>query len=226
MLIISNEDTAQLLTMADTISVLEKAYAELAAGDAVCRPRVDIHIPTSDPEKTYQWGTMEGGSRSGYFAIRMKSDIVFEQSYGGTVTQEKYCVEPGTYCGLVLLMKVENGEPLALLNDGWLQHFRVGADSAIGTRYMARKDAGVVGILGSGGMARSHMAALREVLDIREIRVYSPTAENRIAFAAEMTEKHGIETIPMASPEAVHRGVDILMACTDATGPVIRGEWL
>ena len=226
MLIISNDDTARVLTMTDTIRVLEQAYAELATGEAVCRPRIDIHIPTSDPQKTYQWGTMEGGSRSGYFAIRMKSDVIYEQSYGGTVTQEKYCVEPGTYCGLVLLIRVETGEPLALLNDGWLQHFRVGADSAIGTRHMARKDSGVVGMLGSGGMARSHIAALREVMDIKEIKVYSPTEENRIGFAAEMTETYGIETTPVASAQAAHEGADILMGCTDATGPVIFGEWL
>lgn len=86
MLIISNDDTARVLTMTYTIRVLEQAYAELATGEAVCRPRINIHIPTSGPQKTYQWGTMEGGSRSGYFAIRMKSDVIYEQSYGGTVT--------------------------------------------------------------------------------------------------------------------------------------------
>ena len=49
MLIISNDDTARVLTMTDTIRVLEQAYAELANGEAICRPRIDIHIPTSDP---------------------------------------------------------------------------------------------------------------------------------------------------------------------------------
>ena len=77
-LFINNDMVSQVLTMKDTIEVLEKAYADLVAKEAVCRPRVDIQIPTSDPKKAYQWGSMEGGSVGGYFAIRMKSDIIYE----------------------------------------------------------------------------------------------------------------------------------------------------
>ena len=51
-------------------------------------------IPTSDPARNYQWGTMEGGSTGGYFAIRMKSDIIYETEYKGALTQEKYCIRP------------------------------------------------------------------------------------------------------------------------------------
>ena len=133
MLFLNNDEVAQVLTMKDTIDALEQAYRDLAAGRAVCRPRVDIRIPTHDPSKTYQWGTMEGGSStSGYFAIRMKSDVIYQESYADTRTQEKYCVEPGLYCGLILLIDIQNAEPLAFINDGFLQHMRVGADSGIG----------------------------------------------------------------------------------------------
>ena len=93
-LILNNDDIASVLTMEETIGALRNAYEELARTEAVCRPRIDIRIPTSDPSKMYQWGTMEGGSASGYFAIRMKSDVVYEQEYGGTRTQEKYCLRP------------------------------------------------------------------------------------------------------------------------------------
>src|SRR5215831_4353873 len=74
-LIINNHDVEQLLTMEMTLEALEESYLALARQDAVCRPRIDIRIPTSDPAKNYQWGTMEGGSTAGYFAIRMKSDV-------------------------------------------------------------------------------------------------------------------------------------------------------
>ena len=151
-LIINNDAVHKVLTMKDTIAALETSYLNLAKGEAVCRPRIDIRIPTSDPTKNYQWGTMEGGSTGGYFAIRMKSDIIYESHYNGAVTQEKYCVKPGLFCGLILLTSIENAEPLALINDGHLQHMRVGGDGGIGVKYMARKDAEVVGILGSGGM--------------------------------------------------------------------------
>ena len=93
--------------MEDTIAALEQSDLQLEAQEAVCRPRIDIRIPTSDPARNYQWGTMEGGSTAGYFAIRMKSDIVYEKEYKGVLTQEKYCVRPGLYCGLILLTSIE-----------------------------------------------------------------------------------------------------------------------
>ena len=195
-LILNNDDIASVLTMEETIDALRQAYEELARTEAVCRPRIDIRIPTSDPAKMYQWGTMEGGSASGYFAIRMKSDIVYEREYGGTRTEEKYCVQPGLFCGLILLMSVENGEPLAIINDGYLQHMRVGADSGIGAGYMAREDASVVAMIGSGGMARSHAESFAAVRDIKRIQVYSPTRANREAYAEEIRAKMGIEVSP------------------------------
>src|SRR3954468_5460094 len=156
-LILNNDDITKVLTMEMTIAALEEAYRGIASKDAGCRPRIDIRIPTSDPAKNYQWGSMEGGSTAGYFAIRMKSDIIYETEYEGVVTQEKYCVRPGLYCGLILLTSIENGEPLAFINDGHLQHMRVGGDGGIGVKYLAHEDAEVVGILGSGGMAHTHM---------------------------------------------------------------------
>lgn len=151
MLFLNNDDVKQLLSMEITLEALDESYRNMIKGDAVCRPRIDMQIPTEDPQKVYQWGTMEGGSQSGYFAIRMKSDIIFEKEYAGTKTLEKYCVRPGTFCGLIFLFRVENGEPLAIMNDGFLQHMRVGADSAIGVKYMANKSAQAVGMFGSGG---------------------------------------------------------------------------
>ncbi|MDI7260713.1 MAG: ornithine cyclodeaminase family protein [Thermodesulfobacteriota bacterium] len=223
-LFLNNVDVKGLLTMEMTMEALEKAYVQMIRGEAVCRPRIDLQIPTSDPQKIYQWGTMEGGSSSGYFAIRMKSDVLYEQEYGGTRTLEKYCVQPGTFCGLIFLFRVDNGEPLALINDGYLQHMRVGADSGLGVKYMAREDSKVVGMFGSGGMARSHVDAIRLVRNVKRIQVYSPTQANRVAYAQEMEEKHGIETIPLDRPEDVYKRADILAGCTDASVPVILGK--
>ena len=192
----------------------------------MCRPRIDIRIPTSDPEKIYQWGTMEGGSTGGYFAIRIKSDILFEREAGGVRTQEKYCSRPGRYCGLVLLTRVEDGEPVAIIHDGVLQHLRVAADSAIGTALMAREDSASLGMLGSGGMAHAHIEALMAVRPFRRLRLYSPTRANRERFGAEVKERFGIEVEVLDDPRDVYRDADVLAACTDSTAPVIRGAWL
>lgn len=202
-LFLNNDDVKGVLTMETTLEALEKSYTQMIRGEAVCRPRIDLQIPTSDPQKVYRWGTMEGGSASGYFAIRMKSDIAYETEYRGTRTLEKYCMEPGTFCGLIFLFRVDNGEPLAIINDGYLQHMRVGADCGLGVKYMAREDAEVVGMFGSGGMARSNMEAIRLVRKIRKIRIYSPTKANREAYAREMEKKYSIETVPLDTPAEV-----------------------
>ena len=178
-LFLNNQDVQRLLTMELTIQALEESYKAMIAGTGVCRPRIDIQIPTSDPDRTYRWGTMEGGSANGYFAIRMKSDVITEQNYNGVRTQEKYCTRPGLFCGLILLTSVETGEPLAFINDGHLQHMRVGADGGIGVKYMAKPDAKTVGMLGSGGMARTFLEAFKCVRDVRQCKVYSPTPEHR-----------------------------------------------
>src|SRR5438105_14265042 len=161
-LILGNDDVGKVLTMADTIAALEKSYLQIAAKEAVCRPRIDMRIPTSDPAKNYQFGTMEGGSTSGYFAIRMKSDVVYETTYNGVTTQEKYCKRPGLDCGLVFLTSIETGEPLAFINDGVLQHMRVGADGGIGLTYMANADAAPVRMLGWAGMQHRNLDAFTQ----------------------------------------------------------------
>jgi len=225
-LILDNAVVSGVLTMQATIDALERSYRDLASTEGVCRPRMDIRIPTSDPSKVYQWGTMEGGSTAGYFAIRMKSDVTYETRSAGRVTREKYCGRPGLFCGLVLLTSIETGEPLAIINDGVLQHMRVGADGAIGVKHVARKDAEVVGMLGSGGMARAHVEAFLCVRKVRRLQVFSPTRAHREAFAGEMRDKHGIEAVACETPEAVYRGADIVAAVTDSALPVLDGNLL
>jgi ornithine cyclodeaminase/alanine dehydrogenase-like protein (mu-crystallin family) len=225
-LIINNAEVERLLTMEMTLDALEESYLQLASNEAVCRPRIDIRIPTSDPTRNYQWGTMEGGSTAGYFAIRMKSDVVYEQRVGDVVTQEKYCSRPGLFCGLILLTSIENGEPLAFINDGVLQHMRVGADGGIGVKYMANEDAEVVGMLGSGGMARTHMQALTRVRTIKKLQVFSPTRAHLEAFGREMAAKYNVEVVVCDRPEDIYKGADIVAALTDSAVPVLDGSRL
>jgi alanine dehydrogenase len=227
MLLIDNVVTASVLRMPDVVAVLERSYRELAAGDGLCRPRIDLRYPVGDGRSVYQLGTMEGGSAaSGYHAIRIKSDVLTETDPDGNRTQDKYCVTPGSFCGLVMLFSTRTGEPLAMLNDGVLQHMRVGADAAIGVRYAARDDARVLGMLGSGGMARSHLDALLSVRPLERVQVWSPTRANREAYAAEMSSLHGIEVVAVSEPAEVFRGADVVTACTDSAAEVVVGDWL
>ena len=75
MLIISNEMVFRLLTMDEVIDAQEAAFAQLDSGRSIHRPRVDMYVPCQRDDGYFRWGTMEGAN-DGYFAIRMKSDII------------------------------------------------------------------------------------------------------------------------------------------------------
>lgn len=226
MLIIDNATVSDLLSMAECIDAQEEAFRQIPSGGAVHRPRLDMYVPCERDDGYYRWGTMEGAN-DGILAIRMKSDVItWPQVAGGGWRENKYCVEPGTYCGLILLMSTRNGEPLAFINDGVLQHMRVGGGAGIGARHLARADASTVGILGSGGMARTYLEAFATVRPIDQAKVYSPTAANREAFAREMSERLDIDVQPVATASDAVRGVDILATCTDSMRPTFEADWL
>jgi len=226
MLIINNDDVTKLLTMADCIRVQEEAFRKLPTGGAMHRPRIDMYMPCDRPDGYFRWGSMEGAN-DGYFAIRMKSDIMsWPRDAAGNWTEDKHCREPGTYCGLIFLISTRNAEPLAFINDGVLQHFRVGGGAAIGVKHLARPDTHTVGMLGSGGMARTFLEAFCCVREIRSCKVYSPSAKNREAYAEEMTRRLGIEVRAVASAREAVRGVDLLSSCTDSMTPVYDADWI
>jgi len=226
MLIIDNATVTELLTMPDCIRVQEDAFRKLPSGGAIHRPRIDMYFPCEREDGYFRWGTMEGAN-DGYFAIRMKSDVMtWPKHADGHWTEHKYCREPGTYCGLIFLVSTRNGEPLAFINDGVLQHFRVGGGAGIGVKYLAREDSHVVGMIGSGGMARTFLEAFTCVRDIKACRVYSPNAAHREAFAEEMARRFKIEVRAVASARDAIRGADILSTCTDSMQPTYDADWI
>lgn len=226
MLFIHNDIVERVLSMKECIEVQEKAFKALEIGRAIHRPRIDMYAPSERSDGYYRWGTMEGWFDD-VFAIRMKSDLItWPKNANGGWTEEKFCIEPGTFCGLIMLFSSRNGEPLALINDGVLQHMRVGGGAGIGVKYLARKDAETVGMLGSGGMARTFLQAFCEVRPIKSCKVYSPTEKNRETYAREMSSALGIEVTPVNSAREAVRGVDILSTATDSMAPTFEPDWL
>jgi alanine dehydrogenase len=226
-LFINNDEVKQILTIRSCLEALERAYVDLAEGNLVNRPRIDLCATTDAPDHIYRWGTMEAvNARTGYHALRMKSDIVYWSKHATGVTEEKYCIRPGTFCGLIFLFSARNGEPLAILNDGYLTHMRVGAIAALGVKYLARDNASTLGILGSGWMARAHSAAISCVRNLKQIKVFSPSRAHRREFATEMSKALDLEVAPVDDPRAAVAGSDIVSACTDSVTPVLEGSWL
>ncbi|CAG9208429.1 Ornithine cyclodeaminase [Paraburkholderia sabiae] len=222
MLLLDNDCVARLLTMRDCIDVQARAFAGLEDGASIGRPRFDTYVPTSREDSYYRFGSVDGAT-DGILAVRLKSDVMV---WPGNGSEQKYCVEPGTYCGLVVLFSTGNGAPLAIINDGHLQHMRVGGAAGLGTRLLAREDAHTVGMIGSGGMAETFLDAICCVRDIRRVRVFSRSEDNRRRFARAMTGKLGIDIEAVASAEQAVRGADIVATCTDSTSPVLDVAWL
>ena len=224
MLYLSNTDVQAVLDMRTCLDALRIGYTDLARGDAAYVPRIDLWCPTGRDDDYYCLGSMAGVCRAlGVVAIRIKSDVL---TWPDGRTQEKYCLEPGTYSGIVLLYSTRTGEPLALLNDGYVQHMRVGGCAALGADVLARTDAEVLGLLGSGGMARTYLEALNLVRPLRQVKVFSPTPEHREQFADEMGERLGLDVRVVESAEQAVRDSDIVATATDAMAPTFSPEWV
>src|SRR5690348_2183573 len=218
-LILSNDDVGKLITMPDCIAVLEEAYLELAEGRGVSRTRSDSITPTSGrADALYSLKSMDGvAPKLGVGAVRINSDIVTWPKRGNAMRREKVAAAPNNrYVGLVLLFSVENGEPLAILPDGVMQRMRVGAANGLGIKYLARKNAKSLGILGSGWQAGAQLMAACAVRDIETIRCFSPNPQSREGFATAMSAVLGVDIIPVGLPEEAIEGADIAMCATNS----------
>jgi alanine dehydrogenase len=226
MRILNNQELEAACDMRACIQALYEGIRAYARGDAARRPRMELFTPTARPDEWACFSTMDGIIRGRYYALRIKPDILAWPVINGVRQRITYCSRPGLYGGLVLVFRTEDATLQAIMNDGYVQHMRVGALAALGARYLARPDASVVGILGSGGMARAFAEGFAVVRPVQTIKVYSPTREHLHAYCAEMTDKLQIEVVPMDGPEAVVRGSHVVAACTTAMDPVILGQWL
>jgi len=228
-LILSNEEIDDLLEMDELIPILEDAYRELAEGRGGNRRRSDIVTPTSlRDDGHHALKSMDGViPKLGVGAIRINSDIVTYPLHDDKPRRVKVPAAPGErYVGLVLLFSTHTGEPLAILPDGVMQRARVGATNGIAAKYMARDDARVLAVLGSGWQAGTQVTAHAAVRALDEIRVYSPNRENREAFAVEMSGVTGTEVRACDSGLDACRGADIVACATNSAAAVFSGDWL
>lgn len=198
-MMLSEERVRELLSMEELIPAVRRALAALSAGAAVQPLRVVVPV----------------AEHGGFLGVM--------PAYAGALGAKLVTFYPGnrsvpTHHATIVLFRPETGEPLAVMDGRLITEMRTAAASAVATDLLARPNAAVLAILGSGVQARSHLAALRLVRDFREVRVWSPHRAG--AFAAAF----GVSAAPSAA-EAV-RGADVVVVATTATTPVLRGEWL
>ncbi len=226
MLHLDNTAQSKLLTMPECITAVEQAFQAIDSGQAIYRPKTDVHVPNRNANEYYRFGSMEGWY-DGIFATRFMSDVMaWEHRADGSWREDQYCMEPGKRCAVVLLFSSENGEPLALLNDGWIQRMRVGASGALGTKWLARADAETVCILGSGRIARTLLEGICAIRPIKQARVFSPSSTNRNAYAMSMSDELGISVEAVDSSQKAMAGADIVATSTNSGAPVFESDWL
>jgi len=228
MLHLNNADVEKVLDMPLCMAALDRVFQELARGEAANMGRIDLYVPSGETAAPfYRWAVMTGGSKQdGIVCARMLSDMVAWPREYGRIRENKYARAPGTFLGLLLLFSAKDATPLAMINDGFLQHYRVGGGAGLGVKYLSKPDSSIVGMIGSGGMARTYLDAFMQVRKIRKVKVWSPNAANVRTYAREMAERHGIEVEPAASARDAVRGVDIVSCCTSTNEPVFFNEWL
>jgi ornithine cyclodeaminase/alanine dehydrogenase-like protein (mu-crystallin family) len=227
-LILSNQEIESVLSMQDCLDVLEDAYRELAHGRGVSRTRSDSFSPTSRPDALYSLKSMDGiVPKLGVGAVRINSDIITWPKEGGNERRVKVAAAPNArYTGLVLLFSSDNGEPLAIFPDGVVQRMRVGAANGLGMKYLARADARVAGILGSGWQAGAQLMAVCAVRNIETVHCFSPNKSNREAFAREWSTKLGVKVIPVDTAEAAIANADIALSATNTIDNVFFARWI
>jgi len=222
-LVLKNEQVEGLVPMAEEIEVIEQAFRELGEGVAMNSPRARLRVPWKEEGGQYYFNNLMGlvpGMKS--MALRIDSSFSKEIQVAGA----KRRIYPGDYIGLVFLFDMDTCALLAIMDDHVISTMRVGATSGVATKYLARKDASVMGLLGSGEQARTQLTAALAVRPLKKVKIFSPTRENREKFAREMSAERKTEIVPVASAEEAIRGSDIVTAATNTVEPVVAGRWL
>jgi ornithine cyclodeaminase/alanine dehydrogenase-like protein (mu-crystallin family) len=126
--------------------------------------------------------------------------------------------------GTVTVFDADTGMPTAILNASAVTEIRTAAVTAVATRALARDDARVLGLLGAGVQARSHLVALAGVRPWESVRVYAPTAEHARAVAAGAPD--GLDPVVVGSAQEAVQGADVVVVATSARRPVLEHAWL
>jgi ornithine cyclodeaminase/alanine dehydrogenase-like protein (mu-crystallin family) len=211
-LILSRAEVRELLDLDDLVDAVAEAMADLSAGSASVPPRVAAFVddvggllaamPAYLPSKR---------------ALETKLVSLFPGNAGSALP---------THQAVIVTFDPENGSPSSLMDATYITEVRTAAGSALSTRLLARTEAEVLAVIGTGVQARAHARAVPRVRPIREIRVAGRDPEKARAFASALAADLGIEVRPADSPDDAMEGADVVCACTHALDPVVRREWV
>lgn len=213
-ILLSKTDVINVLDMKTTMSIVEKAFAELSDGSANMPQRTPIPVPDHSGVALFMPAYMK---KLG--ALGAKIVTVYKEN------MPKYNLP--TVLGTIVILDERTGNAEAIMDGGFITAMRTGAVSGIATKYMAKEDAITAAILGSGVQAKTQVWATMEARSLKEYWVFSLDPADQIEkFCEEMNYKHRIPfKIAESAEEAVSKA-DVLTLATSSKDPIIKAEWL
>ncbi len=211
-LIVNQKQVEDLLPMPACIDVMQQVFTALARGEATMPLRTLMWLP----DKSGLLASMPAHLPK-INAIGLKAITVFPGNEG---------TEFDSHIGVVLLFGARHGELLAIMDATSITAIRTAAVSGFATKLLAREEAGDLAILGSGTQARTHLAAMVAVRQIRRVRVWSRHPENAGRFAERESKRYGMKIEAMPSARAAVEDADIICTTTSSREPVLMGEFI
>jgi alanine dehydrogenase len=211
-LIVGADEVRTLLPMEECIASMREALIALAKGEVILPQRQALR----QPDKKGLLGMMPSYLGGSHPALGIKVVTVFPGNHGTKFDSHQ---------GAIQLFETEHGQLQAIIDAGSVTAIRTAAVSAVATDLLARKDARILAILGSGTQARMHLEALPLVRkSIREVRIWSRDYNHAKALRNKGVTGLDIEAVESAQ-EAV-KGAGIICTVTAATAPILKGEWI
>jgi alanine dehydrogenase len=210
MLVVPASDVERLLDPDALIDAVGEAMAELSAG----RVSMPSRIAAMVEERDAFLGVMPAYVPSSG-ALETKLVSVFPRNR-----------DRPTHQALVVVFDSENGTPVGLLDGTTITEARTAAGSALSTRLLAREDAEVLAIVGTGFQARSHLRYVARVRPFRRVVVAGRDQGKAEQVAAEAGVEIGAPVAAVRSVEEAVRDADVICVATHADRPVVRRQWV
>jgi alanine dehydrogenase len=212
MLVLTRAHVEALLDVDALIDALAPAMADLSAGRASVPDRVAALVPEHEGFLAAMPGFVPSAG-----VLMSKLVSLFPHNAGTAVP---------THQAVIAAFDPHTGAPAALLDGTAITATRTGACSALSARLLAREDASILAILGTGVQARSHARAMCRVRPIRQIRIAGRDPAKAAGLAAELSGALQVEARAVPSYRDALDGADIACATTHAVEPVIQRPWL
>lgn len=211
--IISEQDVSDLLSLEETISIVERAFQEDAENQCISFPVVREPIPQP---------------RNGVFGIKsgfMHSSGALGLKAGGYWSENFVRYSLSNHQSTIVLFDANTGGPTALMAANKITALRTAAAGAIAARWMASPTSHTVGVIGAGHQALAQLLALKTVVDIDQIYLWARDADKARNFRSRLQGLFDTEIVLDAIENVVHSAA-ILITATPSTEPLVHYEWL